>query len=37
MSVKTEWDLRRYFYESLDDPKFLQDLSEVLPKVRKFA
>lgn len=37
MSVKTEWDLKRYFYESLDDPKFLQDLSELLPKVQKFA
>lgn len=37
MPVKTEWDLKRYFYESLDDPKFQSDLADVLPKVREFA
>ncbi len=36
-NIRTEWDLSRYFYASLDDPKLKEDLDAVLPKVRAFA
>jgi oligoendopeptidase F len=35
--TKTQWDLPKYFYASLDDPKFVADREAILPKVRAFA
>lgn len=35
--LTTEWDLPRYFYSSLDDPKLKEDIAAILPKCREFA
>ena len=37
MSYPTTWNLARYFYTGLDDPRFLADIASVLPRTREFA
>ncbi len=37
MSYPTTWNLARYFYTGLDDPKFLAAIDNVLPRTREFA
>lgn len=37
MSYPTNWNLSRYFYSGLDDPKFSKDISEILPRTTDFA
>lgn len=35
--IKTEWDLSRYYYSGLDDPKLAADIANILPSVEAFA
>ncbi len=36
-TIKTKWDLSRYYYTGLDDPKFITDIAAILPLVDEFA
>jgi oligoendopeptidase F len=36
MAYKTNWNLARYFYAGLDDPKLIDDIAQILPKTRAF-
>jgi oligoendopeptidase F len=33
----TTWDLSRYFYTGLDDPRLATDIDNILPSTRAFA
>lgn len=37
MPYKTQWELSRYFYSGLDDPKLKKDIENILPTVKEFA
>ncbi len=37
MSYSTSWNLSRYFYSGLDDPKLDTDIKNILPSAEKFA
>ena len=37
MTYSTEWNLARYFYTGLDDPKLAADIANILPLTEKFA
>ena len=37
MSYPTTWNLKRYFYSDLDDPKFLADIAQIMPRTTAFA
>ena len=37
MSYPTKWNLSRYFYTGLDDPKLATDIANILPITRDFA
>jgi hypothetical protein len=37
MTYKTEWNLARYFYTGLDDPKLAADIANILPLTRDFS
>lgn len=37
MTFKTNWNLSRYFYSGLDDPKFLADIAAIMPMTKAFA
>ncbi len=37
MSFQTTWDLARYFYTGLDDPKFTNALENIIPETDAFA
>ena len=37
MSYPTEWNLARYFYSGLDDPKLAADIANILPLTRAFS
>ncbi len=37
MSYPTSWNLSRYFYVWLNDPKLAADIANILPEVEKFA
>ena len=37
MTFPTSWNLARYFYTGLDDPKFLADIASILPMTHAFA
>lgn len=37
MTYPTNWNLSRYFYTGLDDPKFLADIATILPMTNAFA
>ena len=37
MPYKTEWNLARYFYTGLDDPKLAADIANILPLTRDFS
>lgn len=37
MTYPTNWNLTRYFYTGLDDPKFLSDIASILPMTKAFA
>jgi hypothetical protein len=37
MTLKTDWDLPKYFYTSIDDPKWRSDVDSILPKIQAFA
>lgn len=35
-NVPTKWNLEKYYYTGLDDPKFISDMESVIPEVKKF-
>ncbi len=37
MSYQTTWNLSRYFYTGLDDPKLVLDIGNILPSSQAFA
>ena len=37
MPYTTEWNLSRYFYSGLDDPRLQSDIEKILPSVKIFA
>jgi len=37
MTYPTNWNLSRYFYSGLDDPKLDADIAQILPKTQAFA
>lgn len=37
MSYPTNWNLTRYFYSGLDDPKLASDIAQILPRTTVFA
>jgi oligoendopeptidase F len=37
MVYPTSWNLARYFYSGLDDPKFLADIAEIMPLTEAFS
>ena len=37
MSYPTSWNLTRYFYSGLDDPKFLADIARIMPLTIAFS
>ena len=37
MTYSTEWNLSRYFYTGLDDPKLAADIANILPLTRAFS
>ena len=37
MSYPTSWNLARYFYSGLDDPKFLADIANIMPLTQAFS
>lgn len=37
MSYPTSWNLARYFYTGLDDPKFLADIANIMPLTEVFS
>jgi oligoendopeptidase F len=37
MTYSTQWNLARYFYNGLDDPKLASDIANILPNTAKFA
>lgn len=37
MTYPTNWNLARYFYSWLDDPKLDQDIQSILPRTKAFA
>ena len=37
MPYPTSWNLSRYFYSGLDDPKLDTDIKNILPLAQKFA
>jgi oligoendopeptidase F len=37
MTYPTNWNLARYFYSGLDDPKLATDIAAILPKTKEFA
>ena len=37
MSYPTSWNLARYFYSGLDDPKFLADIANIMPLTEAFS
>lgn len=37
MPYPTNWNLTRYFYSGLDDPKLVADISQILPRTIAFA
>ena len=34
-NLTTSWDLPRYYYQSLEDPKFLADFASILPAIQE--
>ncbi len=36
MSYPTSWNLARYFYTGLDDPRLADDIADILPETAKF-
>jgi oligoendopeptidase F len=37
MPYSTSWNLSRYFYSSLDDPRFTEDIARIIPDTDAFA
>jgi hypothetical protein len=37
MTYPTKWNLARYFYTGLDDPKLAADIANILPVTAKFS
>ncbi len=37
MTYPTKWNLSRYFYTGLDDPKLAADIANILPLTRNFS
>lgn len=37
MIYPSRWNLARYFYSGLDDPKLWADIANILPLTKKFA
>jgi oligoendopeptidase F len=37
MSYPTNWNLTRYFYTGLDDPRFITDIAQIMPRTEAFA
>jgi oligoendopeptidase F len=37
MTYPTNWNLSRYFYTGLDDPKLLADIATIMPRTEAFA
>lgn len=37
MSYPTNWNLERYFYTGLDDPRFIADIAQIMPRTEEFA
>lgn len=37
MPYPTNWNLARYFYTGLDDPRFLADIAQIMPRTEAFA
>lgn len=37
MSYPTKWNLSRYFYTDLDDPKLATDIANILPLTQVFS
>jgi len=37
MSLSTQWNLSRYFYTGLDDPKLQADIDSIIPRTEVFA
>ena len=37
MSYPTSWNLARYFYTGLDDPKLAADIASIMPRTEEFA
>lgn len=37
MPYPTTWNLSRYFYSGLDDPKFIADIANIMPATQAFA
>lgn len=37
MSYPTSWNLARYFYTGLDDPKLAADIATIMPRTEEFA
>lgn len=37
INYKTSWDLKKYYYNSLKDPKLDEDINSILPLVKNFA
>lgn len=37
MTYSTEWNLGRYFYTGLDDPKLATDIANILPITQAFS
>lgn len=37
MKIQTKWDLPRYFYTSIDDPRLDQDIAAIMPAVDEFC
>lgn len=35
--TQTTWNLSKYFYTGLDDPKLTADVASIIPKTRGFA
>lgn len=37
MTYPTEWNLSKYFYTGLDDPKLAENIANILPLTRAFS
>lgn len=37
MSYPTNWNLTRYFYTGLDDPRFIADIAQIMPRTEAFS